>query len=67
MEKVLLSQERKRKHELKEKWNVIFYLEGTGYQWYMLPKKDYSKWELAYYCFCKRADMQEFDLLLNNL
>lgn len=30
IEKVLLTKERKRKHELKEVWNVIFYLVRTG-------------------------------------
>lgn len=47
IEKVLLPQERKRKHELKEIWNDIFYLVRTGYQWCM-SLKEYPKWELVY-------------------
>jgi putative transposase len=45
IEKVLLLQERKRKHELSEVWNALFYLIKTGCQWRMLPK-EYPKWEL---------------------
>ncbi|MBK9732271.1 MAG: transposase [Chitinophagaceae bacterium] len=29
--------ERKRKHELKDIWNAIFYVVKTGCQWRMLP------------------------------
>ncbi|MDH6309498.1 transposase [Dysgonomonas sp. PFB1-18] len=39
MKKVLLFEERKRKHDLKEIWNALFYLVKTGCQWRMLPKK----------------------------
>ncbi len=66
IEKVLLPQERKRKHDLKEVWNAIFYLVRSGCQWRMLPK-DYPKWELVYYYFRKWSEMQEFDLLLSSL
>jgi len=52
IEKVLLPQECKRKHELKQIWNAIFYLVRTGCQWRMLSK-DYPKWELVYYYFRK--------------
>lgn len=38
IEKTLLFEERKRKHELKEIFNGIFYLVKTGCQWRMLPK-----------------------------
>lgn len=43
IQKTLLFEERKRKHELKEIWNGIFYLVKTGFQWRMLPK-EYPKW-----------------------
>ncbi|NDW11268.1 IS5 family transposase [Dysgonomonas sp. 520] len=66
IEKVLLPQERRRKHELKEIWNALFYLVKSGCQWRMLPK-EYPKWELVYYYFRKWTDMEEFDLLLSNL
>ncbi len=61
-----MPQERRRKHELKEIWNGLFYLVRTDCQWCMLPK-EYSKRELVYYYFRKWSDMQEFDLLLSNL
>jgi len=66
IEKVLLPQDRKRKHELKQIWNAIFYLVRTGCQWRMLPK-DYPKWELVYYYFRKWSDLEAFDLLLSSL
>ncbi len=66
MEKVLLSQERKRKHDLKEVWNAIFYLVKTGCQWRMLPKS-FPKWEPVYYYFRKWSSLEEFDLLLTHL
>lgn len=66
IEKVLLPQERKRKHDLKEIFNGIFYLVKTGCQWRMLPK-DYPKWELVYYYFRKWSFYEEFDLLLSRL
>lgn len=50
--KTLLFEERKRKHDLKDIWNGIFYLVKTGCQWRMLPK-EYPKWELVYYYFRK--------------
>jgi putative transposase len=37
IQKVLHIQERKRKHDLRVLWNVIFYLVKTGCQWRMLP------------------------------
>ncbi|MEN9918538.1 MAG: hypothetical protein RL662_974 [Bacteroidota bacterium] len=52
IEKVLLPQERKRKHELAEIWNAIFYLVRSTCQWRMLPK-EYPKWELVYYYVSK--------------
>jgi len=66
IEKVLLPQERKRKHELSEVWNALFYLIKTGCQWRMLPK-EYPKWELVYYYYRKWSGMEEYDLLLSKL
>lgn len=66
IEKVLIFDPRKRKHDLKEIWNAIFYLVKTGCQWRMLPK-DYPQWELVYYYFRKWSLYEEFDLLLSHL
>lgn len=66
IEKTLLFEERKRKHDLKDIWNGIFYLVKTGCQWRMLPK-DYPKWEIVYYYFRKWSFFEEFDLLLSHL
>jgi putative transposase len=66
IEKVLLPQERKRKHELKQIWNAIFNLVRTGCQWRMLPN-DFPKRELVYYYFRKWSTLEEFDLLLGRL
>ena len=59
-------QERKRKYDLREIWNAIFYLVKTGCQWRMLPSH-FAPWELVYYYYRKWAFLGEFDLLLNNL
>jgi len=37
IKKELNIQDRKRKHDLREIWNAIFYLLTTDYQWRMLP------------------------------
>ena len=37
IKKILNLQERKRKYNLREIWNSIFYLVKTGCQWRMLP------------------------------
>lgn len=37
IKKILNLQERKRKYDLREIWNAIFYLVKTGCQWRMLP------------------------------
>ena len=66
IKKVLLFDSRKRKHDLKEIWNAIFYLVKTGCQWRMLPH-DFPKWELVYYYYRKWASLEEFDLLLSKL
>ena len=51
---------RKRKHPLNEILNAIFYLLKTGCQWRMLPK-EYPKWELVYYYYCKWRDEGTFE------
>lgn len=66
IEKNLLFEERKRKHDLKEIFNAIFYLVKTDCQWRMLPR-EYPKWELVYYYFRKWSFFEEFDLLLSKL
>jgi|SRR5215469_10229889 len=64
--KVLLVQERKRKYDLREIWNAIFYLVKTGCQWRMLPV-NFPKWQLVYYYYRKWSDLGEFELLLSKL
>jgi putative transposase len=66
IKKVLHIQERKRKYDLKEVWNAIFYLVKTGCQWRMLPSH-FPKWQLVYYYYRKWAGLTDFDLLLNEL
>jgi len=41
---------RKRKYELREIWNGIFYIVKTGCQWRMLPG-DFPQWKIVYYYF----------------
>jgi len=48
----ILSDNRKRKHSLRDIFNAIFYLLKTGCQWRMLPGY-FPKWELVYYYFTK--------------
>lgn len=48
----ILSDNRKRKHSLREIFNAVFYMLKTGCQWRMLPKC-FPKWELVYYYFSK--------------
>jgi len=66
IKKTLHIQERKRKHDLREIWDAIFYLVKTGCQWRMLPN-DFPKWQLVYYYYRKWANLEEFDLLLSKL
>lgn len=66
IKKILNLQERKRKYDLREIWNAIFYLVRTGCQWRMLPS-NFAPWELVYYYYRKWCSLGEFDLLLNNL
>ncbi len=66
IKKILNLQARKRKYDLREIWNAIFYLVKTGCQWRMLPSH-FAPWELVYYYYRKWSSLGEFDLLLNNL
>ena len=66
IKKILNVQERKRKYDLREIWNAIFYLVKTGCQWRMLPSH-FAPWELVYYYYRKWSSLGEFDLLLNKL
>lgn len=66
IQKVLHTKMRKRKHDLREIWNSLFYIVKTGCQWRMLPLH-FPKWELVYYYYRKRSEQTEFDLLLSYL
>ena len=43
IKKILNLQERKRKYDLREMWNAIFYVVKIGCQWRMLPS-DFAPW-----------------------
>lgn len=47
-----LNNNRKRRYNLREVLNAIFYLTKTGCQWRMLPS-DFPQWQLVYYYFSK--------------
>jgi putative transposase len=66
IKKNLNIQERKRKHDLREVWNAIFYWVKNGCQWRMLPGNS-PKWQLVYYYYRKWAELDEFELLLSQL
>lgn len=66
IKKVLHIQMRKRKYDLREIWNALFYVVKTGCQWRMLPSH-FPKWQLVYYYYRKWAEQTDFDLLLNEL
>lgn len=59
IKKYLNNNKRKRKHDLREILNAIFYLLVTGCQWRNLPK-DFPKWQLVYYYFSKWRDEELF-------
>ena len=63
---ILNEKERKRKHDLREVWNALFYVVKTGCQWRMLPSH-YPKWQLVYYYYKKWSSLSMFDLLLKKL
>ena len=44
IKKILNLQERRRKYDLREIWNTIFYLVKTGRQWRMRPSH-FAPWE----------------------
>jgi len=66
IQKNLNIQFRKCKYNLREIWNAILYLVKTGCQWRMLPK-NFPKWQIVYYYYRKRSDLDEFELLLSKL
>jgi putative transposase len=66
IQKVLHIQMRKRKHDLREIWNALFYIVKTGCQWRMLPLH-FPKWQLVYYYYRKWSEQADFDLLLSYL
>ncbi len=47
-----LKDQRKRKYELIEIWNAIFYLLKTGCPWRYLSR-DYPPWKTVYYYFTR--------------
>lgn len=48
----ILNDKRKRKHNLREIFDVIFYLLKTGCQWRMLPI-DFAPWNTVYFYYLK--------------
>ena len=67
IKKILNVQERKRKYDLREIWNAIFYVVKTGCQWRMLPS-DFAPWGVGFTTIIANGLLGgEFDLLLNNL
>jgi putative transposase len=66
IKKELHIRERKRRYDLREIWNGIFYPVKTGCQWRMLPP-DFPKWQLVYYYYRKWSVLADFDLLLEKL
>ena len=66
IKKELQIKDRKRKHDLQEMWNAMFYIVKTGCQWRMLPY-NFPKWQLVYYYYRKWCDQTDFDLLLSKL
>lgn len=54
--------QRKRKHDLRNIFNAVFYMLKTGCQWRMLPK-EFPKWQLVYYYFAKWRDTEEFEYI----
>lgn len=66
IQKVLHIQMRKRKYDLRQIWNALFYVVKTGCQWRMLPL-GFPKWQLVYYYYRKWSKQTDFDLLLSHL
>ena len=59
IKKYLPESERKRKHDLREIFDALFYILKTGCHWRMLPN-NYPKWELVYYYYSKWRDEELF-------
>ena len=55
IKKIVPESNRKRKHDLREIFEALFYILKTGCHWRMLPK-NYPNWELVYYYFSKMND-----------
>jgi putative transposase len=66
IKKVLPIRERKRKYDLREVWNGLFYPVKTGCQWRM-PPAGFPKWQPVYCYYRKWSELLDFDLLLNEL
>ena len=49
------SDNRQRKHPLREHWNAIFYIVKTGCQWRFLPK-EFAPWQTVYYYYRQWRD-----------
>jgi transposase len=64
--KEYLDSERKRRYDLREMVNAIFYVVKSGCQWRMLPG-DFPKWQLVYYYYRKWVEAEVFDRLLDKL
>ena len=60
--KILNLQKRKRKYDLREIWNVVFYFVKTGCQWRM-PPSHFTSWGL----FITISEIGFLNLLMNNL
>ena len=54
--------ERKRKHNLRNILDAIFYLLKSGCQWRLLPN-DFPKWQLVYFYFAKWRDEEIFEYI----
>lgn len=50
--KIISSQDRSRKHSLREIMNAVMYINKTRCQWRLLPK-DFGLWQTVYYYFRK--------------
>jgi putative transposase len=66
IKKKLHIQERKRKNELREIWNAIFYLVKTECQWRMLPH-DFPKWQLVYYYYRLMNFIQHLEIVISTI
>ena len=66
IEKIINTQERKRKHSLRNIMNAILYLLKTGCLWRMIPK-DFAPWQSVYYYFSKWKNEGIIEELLDKL